>query len=1140
MANMAQGNTQQGAARQQQNQLFMEQNGNAFQFNNLQQQQQFTQFMPNQNGLSQMQQNQMIGGFTSPSDDTTNNANSGSPMVVGTHHFNPHWVQNSSSTPNMASGNPSFESFTQSQTPFMFNSQNQFLGNMQNSFMGNSLMPSMSNLSMQPPFFPTPPLGNAQTPFMSNTQASTMSDSQGQGFVQNMSGLRATAPSFTPAQNSPVPQQSAVSMANMTPQMHAHMQQMEMRINQQQAIINSMMMRQSGSSAQSNTQHGPALQMQQISTTQVPSPRASTPGTPAAQDSTAQSLSVQSPIAQASTNEHVAVQSPTVASPTTESSGSQGSNTIQTVPAPSANPDSMTEQGCRANQRDSSLTQISSVMNTDLATNPRTRLLPQDVRPHVPPPPQHKLQDFLGGDALEVVIPDLFGDQSSTSQISPTQDSSAEEPSTPASSNGFSSFEDWSKQRVYAPGIFAPRRSDGPEKINQKEKKLREAEDKGEQVFPSKRRVVRIDPEDPRLVRDENGLPITPQGDRYNIYYLPGPKEIDTAEINRLLAEIRAEKKNAMDEAARTGEPIQNSKSTKRNRKSKTRVLKTPSENIVNKKRRKTTTTTTKTTSTPKVAGDAHLATTLGVQPSLNNGPIPPHSMDPFIIQSNTALPTQFTRGDVFNQEASTTSFAPQAVLDSDLAQSSPAGNTQPLATGGDLTLQFLQENSFTSQTTCEQPTANLPGNDYTSQPFNPLELSAMQPAEDFTNINDHSSEIPADLDPMFVDTGNTLDEDLPFDTEPFAQFSPTQSGSSHPPSTPVSDSGAAMTDDHCLLPVSTWLAAHSGDDSTPHTVDPSMSVPYPDIVKTCQPDVFLGHNDTLSEPIDEISMFLQGDEQGTQLRKVSNELDRPPPEQTDIRVQIADIPNPHNRDLDAERATLIEHFRAGGELNHTDRTILLLIARIDPSIDVDAVNRQTAGVTEDMSSADIPAFGDDVAPDIFASLEAIPENNLQDPNATAGNDNTMFPVTGCSDFNSSSATGPASNWPPAAPNVSLAEMPYSPVVASQETQDAPFQLPRGPEFHPQDPNNNLFGDGEFLNPAALNQTTTTTLPTFTSTTTPTPTAAANTTKTGHNKRKADEDASAAPKKKARTKKAPVPQLALPQCEVRFGPGAEQ
>ncbi|KAF5561014.1 hypothetical protein FNAPI_3957 [Fusarium napiforme] len=1133
---MAQGNTQQGASQQQQNQLFMEQNGNAFQFNNLQQQQQqFAQFMQNQNGLGQMQQNQMIGGFTSPSDDTNNNANSGSPMVVGTHHFNPHWAQNSSSTPSMASGNPSFESFTQSQTPVMFNSQSQFLGNMQNSFMGNSLMPSMSDLSMQPPFFPTPPMGNAQTPFMSNTQASTMSDSQSQGFVQNMSGLRATASSFTPAQNSPAPQQSAVSMPNMTPQMHAHMQQMEMRINQQQAIIDSMMMRQSGSSAQSNSQHGPALQMQQTSTTQVPSPRASTPGTPGALDSAAQSLSIQSPIAQTSTNEHVAVQSPTVASPTTQSSGSQGGTTIQTVPVPSANPESMTEQGSRANQRDSSLTQIPGVMNTDLATNPRTRLLPQDVKPpQVPLPPQHKLQDFLVDGALEVVIPDSFGDQSSACQTSPTQDSSAEEPSTPAFSNGFSPIEDWSKQRVYAPGIFAPRRSDGPEKINQKEKKLREAEDKGEQVFPSKRRVVRIDPEDPRLVRDENGLPITPQGDRYNIYYLPGPKEIDTAEINRLLAEIRAEKKNAMDEAARTGEPIQTSKSAKRNRKSKTRVLKTPSENIVNKKRRKTTTTTTKTTSTPKVAGDAHLATTLGVQPSLNNGPIPQHSMDPFIIQSNTALPTQFTRGDVFNQQALMTSFAPQAVLDSDLTQSSTAGNTQPLAAGGDSTLQFLQENSFTSQTTYEQPTANLPGNDYTSQAFDPSEYSAMQPAEDFTNVSDHSLEIPVDLDPMLVDVGNTLDENLYFDTEPFAQFSPTQSGSSHPPSTPVSDSGAAMTDDHCLLPVSTWLAAHSGDDSTPHTVDPSMSVPYPDIFKTCQPEVSLGHNGALSEPIDEIPMLLQDDEQGTQLRKVSNELDRPPPEQTDMRVQIAEIPDPNNRDLDATRAALMAHFRAGGELNRTERNILLLIAITDPSIDVDAVNRQTVGVTEDMSSADIPAIENDVPPDIFASLQAIPENNLQDPNATAGNDNTMFPAAGCSDFNSSSATGPASNWPLAAPNVSLAQMPYSPVVASQETQDAIFQLTQGPEFQPQDPTS----EGEFLNPAVLNQTTTTTPPPFTSTTTPT--AAANTTKTGHNKRKADEDASAAPKKKARTKKAPIPQLALPQCEVRFGPGEQQ
>ncbi|CVK98492.1 uncharacterized protein FMAN_12464 [Fusarium mangiferae] len=1093
MTNMAQGNIQQGAARQRQNQPFMEQNGNALQFNNLQQQQ-FAHFMQSQNGLGQMQNhNQIIGGFTSPSDDTNNNANFGSPMVVGTHQFNPYWAQSSSSTPNMASGNPSFESFTQSQTPFMSNSQNQFHGSMQNSFMGNIQMPFMSDLSMQPPFFPTPPMGNAQTPFMSNTQDSAMSDSQGQGFVQHTSGLRATAPSFTPTQNNPVPQQSAVPMANMTPQLHAQMQQMEMRINQQQAIINNMMMRSSGSAAQSNFQHGPALQMQQTPTTQVPSPRASTPGTPPAQNPTAQFLSVQSPIAQASTNEPV------------------GGNTVQTVPALSANPDSMTEQGSRVNQRDSSLPQISSVMNTDLATNPRTRLLLQDARPHATPPTQHKLQDFLGDDAQKIVTPELSGDQSSTSQTSPKQDSSAEEPSTPASSNGFSSFEDWSKERVYAPGIFAPRRSDGPKKITQKEKKLREAEDKGQKVFPSKRRVVRIDPDDPRLVRDANGLPITPQGDSYNIYYLPGPKVINNAEINRMLAEIRAEKKTAMDEAAKTGEPIQTSKSTKRNSKSKTRVLKTPSENIVNKKRRKTTNTTT--TSAPKVVGDAQLATTLAVQPSLNNGPIAQASHDPFTTQSNTALPAQFTGGDVFNQQASMSFFPPQVILDSDLAQSFTAGNTQPLTTGSDLTLQVARENSSTSQTTYEQPTANLTGNDCTSQPCNPWDDSALHPAEDFTNTND----------PMFVDNRNNLDEDLPLDAEPIAQSPLTQCDSSHPPSTPVSESGAAMTPDHCLFPLLTWLAADSEGDSTAHTVDPSLSVPSPDISKTCQPDVSLGHKDTMSEPFDEITMFPQDDEQGTQLRKVSNELDRPLPGQSGTVVYVADIPNPSNRDLDAEHAAVIDRFRAG-----------------DSSIDVDAVNRQTAGVTEGMAPADIPAFGDDLL-HVFASLEDIPENNLQDPNATTGNDNTMFPVTGCSDFNSSNATGPASNWPPAAPNVSLTDMPYSPVVVSQETQDAPFQLPQSPDFHPQDPNNSLFGDsvnGVFLNPAVLNQTTATTLPT--STTAAAAAVAANTTKTGNNKRKAGEDASAAPKKKARTKKARVPQLALPQCEVRFGPGAQQ
>jgi hypothetical protein len=426
--------------------------------------------------------------------------------------------------------------------------------------------------------------------------------------------------------------------------------------------------------------------------------------------------------------------------------------------------------------------------------------------------------------------------------------------------------------------------------------------------------------------------------------------------------------------------------------------------------------------------------------------------------------------------------FPPQVILDSDFTQSFTAGITQPPTNGGDLTLQLAQESSFTSQTTNEQPTANLLGNDFASQPFNPSDDSAVQPTEDFTNTNDHSFEIPADLDHMFVDTRNTPYEDLPLDTEPFSQFSSTQSGSSQSPSTPVSDSGAAKTLDHDLSAVAAWLVGHSEDASAvtsqdqlaqievnasmPHIVDPSLSVPVLNIFKTCQPDLSLRDKDTLSEPFDEISMFPQDDEQGTQLRRVSNELDRPLPEQADITVFVADIPNPYNRDLDAERAGLIERFRAGGELNYTDRSVLMLITGIDSSIDVDAVNRQTAGVTEGMSPADIPAFSDDVPLDIFASLEDLPENNLQDPSATTGNDNTMFPVAGCSDFNSSNATGPASTWPPAAPNVSLADMPYSPVVASQETQDAPFQPPQGPEFHPQDPYNNLFGDvGNVFNP---------------------------------------------------------------------------
>jgi hypothetical protein len=569
-----------------------------------------------------------------------------------------------------------------------------------------------------------------------------------------------------------------------------------------------------------------------------------------------------------------------------------------------------------------------------------------------------------------------------------------------------------------------------------------------------------------------------------------------------MVAEFRAEKA-AIDAAVKNGESIENFKSTKRTRKSKVpkkpstprkaRVPKPPSEKIANKKRRKRTTTT----STTPVAGDAQLTTTLGTQPTLNNGFIAQASNDPFTIQTNTVLPAQFADGNAFNQQPSMSFFPPQVTLDSDLTtQSSTTGITQPPTTGGYLTPQFTQDSSFTSQTTNDQLMADLLSDDFTSQPFNSSSDIILQPTEDFTITNDQRFEIPADLDPMFVDARNTPYEDLPLDTESFAQTTSSQSASSQSPLTPVSDSGAAKTLDFDLSAVAAWVHAphddHSEDASAvtsqdqpaqieanasmPSIVDPPLSALVQDnSADTSQPDLSFGDKDTWSVPFDEISMFPQDDEQGTQLRKVSNELDRPLPEQTNITAFVADVPNPYNRDLDAERVRLIERFCAGGELNYTDRSVLMLIAGIDPSIDVDAVNRQTAGVTEGMPPADIPAFSDDVPPNIFASLEDLPENNIRDPNASNGNNTTMFPVAGCSDFNpsdattSAPATGPASTvnpsqqpnttWPLAAPNVSLADMPYSPVVAPQETQELPLHPPQGPEFHPRDPYNNLFGD---------------------------------------------------------------------------------
>ncbi|KAF9769191.1 hypothetical protein IL306_013412 [Fusarium sp. DS 682] len=1133
MANMAQGNTKQRVARQQQNSPFI-QNGNGSQFNNLHQQQQFALFLQKQKQNQSQNQNQMTGGFASLAENANNNTNSHSPMVVGSHHFNPQMANNSSATPDMTMGNFNFDCFTQSQTPIMSN-QDQVFGDMQNSFTMDAQMPLVGEFSMQSSLWQTPHLENVQTALMDNVQASAMNNSQ--GFAQQMPGLRANAASFTPTQNSSMPQQPSAFMTNMhfdlTSQLQLQMQMQEMQkeLSKKDEIINGLTKQQSGSFTQSNPQHGPAPQMKRGSqnkqrkqqrktpTTQVPSPQASIPGTPATQSHPTQSSVVQTAITQTSTVHSPALPSPiTVASsnepqatqsPTAEFSGPRDGNTMQVAKALVPNQRSVSSGlVSHGPQRNSSLDKVSKMVNSALAQNPNARLLPQDVRPPGKIAPSPSLEVFLSDETLKVNIPKRsLGEESSTTESSPSQDSSVEKPSTPSSSTGVAVFQDPSEEPAYPPGLFAPIRSDGPEKLTPKEKKIRKAEDNGERIFPSQRRLVRIEPQDPRLVHNENGCPITPEGDDYNIYYLPGPTDLSGDQIDTLVKEFRAEKA-AMAEAVKNGESIEKFKPKRKSKAPKTpkkpstprkpRVPKPPSENIVNKKRRKST-----VTSTPSVAGDAQLPATTATQPPLNNSFIAQASDDPFITQTNTAFPAQLAGGD-FTQQPTLNFFSPQVIHNNDFIAQAPCTDfTQP-TTGGDTTTQLTQDNGFTSQATNEDFSAQpIPEDGFTSQSYNSSNTQlttsedvVLQSTVDLTMVNDDDFEIPADLDPMFVDASNTTCEALPLNTESFTQHISSEIPSPQSPLAPVSGSGAAQASDVGLGEVAKWLNLQMFDDgqsrdasaiaceeqpalvevdtSKPSIIDPSLSLPVQDnpFIISESDSLSVGEKNTRPEPFAEIeSMFPQDGEQSTQLRKVSNELDRPLPEETDITAFVAEVPNPYNRDLDAERVALIERFRAGVILDITDRNLLLLIAQYDHSIDVDAVDRQTAGLPQGVAPADMPGWGDDVPENIFDSLCPIPEDNLRDPSASTGNDITMFPVAGSGVTGPTTATSnqsqqPNTTWPPASPSVSLADMPYSPVLAPRETIAPAFQPSQNPVFHPRDPYNAVFGDaGDVFNP---------------------------------------------------------------------------
>ncbi|KAJ4127246.1 hypothetical protein NW768_008874 [Fusarium equiseti] len=110
--------------------------------------------------------------------------------------------------------------------------------------------------------------------------------------------------------------------------------------------------------------------------------------------------------------------------------------------------------------------------------------------------------------------------------------------------------------------------------LSDKEKTIRDAEARNAPIPPSQRRLVRYERDDPRLQRDSDGEPITPEADMYNVYFVAPPTEISMDTINELVANFRREKeqKQASDAAGNSG----NSKTKAAKTKSKPVLTPTP------------------------------------------------------------------------------------------------------------------------------------------------------------------------------------------------------------------------------------------------------------------------------------------------------------------------------------------------------------------------------------------------------------------------------------------------------------------------------------------------------------------------------------------------------------------------------------
>ncbi|OBS25676.1 hypothetical protein FPOA_06210 [Fusarium poae] len=167
--------------------------------------------------------------------------------------------------------------------------------------------------------------------------------------------------------------------------------------------------------------------------------------------------------------------------------------------------------------------------------------LPPDVSRNVDmtprPQPKHQAADFLN-DPPAVQIAHQPVHQP------PRLPSASAEEFIPLVAPAEVSSEEHTNPQSNASGQQAP-------PLTKNEKYLLQAERDGIIPPPSKRRVVRVERNDPRLQRDENGEPITPPSDRYSIFYVAPPDEHEKGFNNDLIDHMMGVFQNEKEAANR-------------------------------------------------------------------------------------------------------------------------------------------------------------------------------------------------------------------------------------------------------------------------------------------------------------------------------------------------------------------------------------------------------------------------------------------------------------------------------------------------------------------------------------------------------------------------------------------------------------